>query len=331
MEWKIEMRNKKPMVISLFSGCGGSSLGYKMAGFKELLAVDYDKKATKAFRLNFPNIPCWKKDIRKTTGREIMEFCGIGRDELDLLDASPPCQGFSTSGKMNVNDDRNDLFKELVRLIRELRPKVFVMENVSGLLIGRMKGRFIEIMRELKSLPYQVKCKLMNAMYYRIPQSRRRLIWIGIREDLKKDPIYPEPNNEYITVRMALQGCPDERIKMKPKGEIAGIVPKIRPYRDGSDIIPEHYFNLKRLSWDRPSRTITHRMRIYQSGHIHPEEDRFLTIAELKRLSTFPDGFQLVGNFEQKWGLIGNSVPPKFMEIIARTIKEEILNHVPIS
>lgn len=324
------MVNGKPTFISLFSGCGGSSLGYGWAGFREFLAIDFDRKAVEAFRLNFPAIPCWQRDVRKVTGKEMMEFCGIKRGELDLLDASPPCQGFSTAGKMEVADDRNDLFLEFVRLVKELRPKIFLMENVSGLLIGRMKGRFIEIMKILKSLPYRVKCKLMNAMYYGVPQSRPRLIWIGVRKDLKRDPVYPIPNNRYLTVRMALKDCPKEK-KIKPKGKAGELTPKIRPYRDGSDMIPDSYFNLKRLTWDRPSRTITHRMRMHQSGHIHPEEDRFLTIAELRRLSTFPDDFQLVGNFEQKWGLIGNSVPPKFMEAIARNVRERILCHAPIS
>lgn len=324
------MRNGKPTLVSLFSGCGGSSLGYKRAGFRELLAVDFDKKAAETFKLNFPRVPCWQRDIRETTGKEIMEFCGIKKGELDLLDASPPCQGFSTAGKMKVVDGRNDLFLEFARLIRELKPRAFLMENVSGLLVGRMKGKFMEIMEMLKSLPYRVKCKLMNAMYYDVPQSRPRLIWIGTRRDLKRDPEYPVPNNRCPTVRMALKDCPDE-VKVRPKGKAGELTPKIRPYRDGSDMIPDSYFNLKRLAWDRPSRTITHRTRMYLSGHIHPDEDRFLTIAELKRLSTFPDDFQLVGNFEQKWGLIGNSVPPKFMEAIARTIKERILCHAPTS
>ena len=140
----------KPTVISLFAGTGGSSLGYKWAGFKELLAIDFDAHAVECFKLNFPEVPVWKRSVVDVTGDEILEFCKIKKGELDVLDGSPPCQGFSTAGKRNVNDSRNDLFKEYVRLITEIQPKVFVMENVSGMAKGRMRGRFIQIMKDLK-------------------------------------------------------------------------------------------------------------------------------------------------------------------------------------
>jgi len=170
---------KKPTVISLFSGCGGSSLGYKWAGYRELLAIDFDKKAVETFRLNFPDVPCWQKDVRDVMGCEILEACKIKKGELDLLDASPPCQGFSTAGKRKMDDGRNQLFREYVRLLRGLRPKVLVMENVSGMVKGKMKLIVAEIMRELK-----VSAKLMNAMYFGVPQSRERMIFVGVQEDL---------------------------------------------------------------------------------------------------------------------------------------------------
>jgi len=167
----------KPTVISIFAGCGGSSLGYKMAGYKELLAIEWDDNAVETFKLNF-DCPIWKRDIREVTGKEILDFCNIKPTELDILDGSPPCQGFSTAGKRQVTDERNDLFKEFVRLINELQPKVFVMENVSGMVKGKMRGWFKEIMFALKATDYNVKCKLMNAVNYEVPQSRQRLIWI---------------------------------------------------------------------------------------------------------------------------------------------------------
>ena len=104
--------------------------------------------------------------------------------ELDVLDGSPPCQGFSTAGKRRMDDGRNQLFREYVRLLRGLRPKVLVMENVSGMVKGKMKLIFAEIMRELKASGYKVSARLMNAMHFGVPQSRERMIFIGIREDL---------------------------------------------------------------------------------------------------------------------------------------------------
>lgn len=174
-----------PTVISTFAGGGGSSLGYSMAGYRELLAVEWNNNAIETFKLNFPNIPVYHGDIAKLSVKECMELARLSKEgELDLLDGSPPCQGFSTAGKRILNDPRNELFREFIRLLRGLKPKVFVMENVPGLVKGKMKLVFAEIMRELKASGYQVRCKKLNAMYFYVPQSRERLIFIGVRNDL---------------------------------------------------------------------------------------------------------------------------------------------------
>jgi len=173
-----------PTLISLFAGCGGSSLGYSMAGYRELLAVEWDDHAVATFRLNFPDVPVYHGDIAKLSVDECLRLAGIGPEELDVLDGSPPCQGFSTAGKRKMDDGRNQLFREYVRLLRGLRPKVLVMENVSGMVKGKMKLIFAEILRELKESGYHVSARLMNAMYYGVPQSRQRMIFIGGREDL---------------------------------------------------------------------------------------------------------------------------------------------------
>jgi site-specific DNA-cytosine methylase len=178
------LKKDNPTVISTFCGTGGSSLGYKYAGYKELLAIDWENHAVQCFKANFPEVPCQQKDITKVTSQEIFDFCKITKGELDVFDGSPPCQGFSTAGKRQVSDERNDLFKHYWRLVKEIQPKVFVMENVSGMIKGKMKGKFKEIMSTLKSDNYEVKCKLMNAMYYNVPQSRQRLIFIGVRKDI---------------------------------------------------------------------------------------------------------------------------------------------------
>jgi DNA-cytosine methyltransferase len=122
----------KPKVISTFAGGGGSSLGYKWAGFEELLAIEWEQNAVETLRANF-NFPTWQRDICSITAEEIFSFCKINKGELDVLDGSPPCQGFSTAGKRNLNDKRNDLFQQFIRLIVDLQPKVFVMENVTGI------------------------------------------------------------------------------------------------------------------------------------------------------------------------------------------------------
>ena len=145
-----------PTVVSTFAGAGGSSLGYSMAGFRELLAVEWDDNAVATFKLNFPDVPVYHGDIAKLSVEQVLEMTGLQPGELDVFDGSPPCQGFSTAGKRIIDDPRNQLFREYVRLLRGLKPKVFVMENVSGMVKGKMKLVFVEILKELKASGYKV-------------------------------------------------------------------------------------------------------------------------------------------------------------------------------
>ena len=315
-----------PTVISLFAGCGGSSLGYKMAGYRELLAVDFDRNSVKTFRLNFPEVPCWQRDIMNVSGNEILDFCKIRRGELDVLDGSPPCQGFSTAGKRMVNDSRNNMFKEYARIVNDLQPKVFLMENVSGMIKGKMKGKFIEIMRTLKGLDYNVKCKLMDAKYYGVPQSRQRLIFIGVRNDLNIEPSFPRPNNKYITVRDAIANIPNGKglyYKPRERSIIAIYIRKIRRGEIGAKYHPNgNFFNLRRLKWNRPSYTIC---KNAGRNIIHPSLDRFITDIEAARLSSFPDSFKFTGMALERISRIGNAVMPRFMQAIALHIRKKIL------
>lgn len=285
--------NGKSTVISTFAGCGGSSLGYKMAGFNELLVIEWDKNAVDNLKLNF-NVPVWQRDISTVTGKEILDFLNINKGELDVFDGSPPCQGFSTAkGIRNINDDRNDLSFEYIRLINELQPKVFVMENVSGMVKGKMKGKFIKIMKELKKTGYNVKCKLMNSMYYDVPQSRERLIFIGSKN---KIPTFPVPNNNLINVSDVCKN-----IVQQNRGQ----------------------FDKEWITAHRPCYTITKTASL-----LFMEKDgteRKPTIDELKMLSSFPKDFILTGSFNEQWARIGNAVMPKFMYHIAKNIKQNLL------
>jgi len=316
-----------PTVISTFAGCGGSSLGYKWAKFNELLAIEWENNAVETFKINFPDIPIWQKDIKECIGEDILKFCKIKKGELDILDGSPPCQGFSTAGKRKVKDNRNDLFKEFIRLINELSPKVFIIENVSGIVKGKMKGKFIEIITLLKSLNYEVKTKLMNSMYYEVPQSRQRIIFIGIRKDLNKEPTYPEPLKEIITVKKAWNGLINKQERLYPEGKLKSIVSWIKQGEQGSKYHPQkHYFNTIRICYNKPSPTLLKTINKKMTMALHPTIDASISINEMKRLFTFPDTFQFIGKFEEQWGRMGNCVPPKLIYHIANHIKKTILN-----
>ena len=314
-----------PTFVSLFAGCGGSSLGYRMAGYKEMLAIDFNDNAVKTFRLNF-NCPVWKEDIRKISGNDILSFVNIDKYELDLLDGSPPCQGFSTAGKRNINDRRNDLVMEYIRLVREIMPKVFVMENVKGMAIGRMRGLFKLYFRELVKSGYIVSARILNAKHYNVPQNRERVFFIGVRKDINIKPIFPKPSQKILTVKDAIYNfdISDEEI-IYPGDKILKIVKIMKPGTKMSDYILKTGYNLIRLSWNKPSPTITKTFNRHIAGLIHPDEDRFLTIGELKRLASFPDDFRMAGSFEDKWARIGNAVMPNQMLAIAEAIRDGIL------
>lgn len=330
-------------VISTFAGCGGSSLGYKWTGYDELLAVDFDRLACECFGLNFP-APIWCRDIREIKAEEILEFCGLDRGELDLLDGSPPCQGFSAAGKRRVSDDRNSLFREFCRLLDGLRPKAFVMENVAAAAWGRMRGVFMEMMGALEGCGYTVKCKMLNAKYYGVPQSRARLFWVGVRGDLKVESQYPEPSNRIRTVKWALEQVVEDsdREVVIPSEGIQQLVRQMRQGERAAKYDPRNFGydpegnwgwaesrygrDLYRLDLSRPAPTV--RAMIYKgwTGAIHPLENRFLTIQELKAICSFPQDFKLTGNFQERWRLLGNAVMPRQMEAVARTVKEKILD-----
>lgn len=323
----------KPTVVSTFAGCGGSSLGYKMAGYRELLATDFDDNSIETFKRNFKGVPVLQADICTLQADDVLKMIGLKRGELDVLDGSPPCQGFSNAGRRKVKDARNDLFREYVRLIRDLAPRVFVMENVQGMAQGKMKGRFIEIIQTLKSLDYVVEARLMNSKYYGVPQARPRLIFIGVRKDLGLGPVFPKGEGRLVTVRQAFKGLPpqveDRPMKDAMRQACRHITPGMGVRQMGTIFVrflgsPAGSFAARRLSWVKPSPTIV-KEEIAHAGLIHPEEDRYLTASELKRLATFPDDFWFSSR-RDTCARIGNAVMPRFMYHLAKTIKEEILD-----
>lgn len=310
---------KAPTVISTFAGCGGSSLGYSMAGYRELLAIEWDENACATFALNFPGVLIHRGDITKLTSEAVMQLAGVRPGELDVLDGSPPCQGFSTAGKRNLDDSRNQLFREFVRLLRDLQPRAFVMENVSGMVKGKMKLVFVEILRELKACGYQVSARLMNAMYFDVPQSRARMIFIGTREGV---PSHPGPSSRPRTTRDAIGS--DVFDRKQPGANVSPLREK-RWNETRRGHAHHERFALVRLRWDKTPATI---LKVSGSGgHFHPDEPRLLSTGELQRIASFPDEFQLVGNWDKTVERIGNSVPPLFMRAIAEHVRSQILGN----
>ena len=306
-------------------------MGYKLAGGQVLLAVEWDDNAVETYRINHSGTHVYHGDVAKLSVQEVLRLTGLAPGELDLFDGSPPCQGFSTSGKREMHDGRNQLFREYVRLLRGLQPKVLVMENVSGMVKGKMKVIFSEIMRELKASGYIVSARLMNAMYFGVPQSRPRMIFIGVREDLGILPSHPKAQCRPITFRQACYDLRGNRPDDRMLGDMLQKVAKVQPDQWKTD--EEKYRRIKGnlassisthwIGWDRVCGTLV-KSEISTSGLIHPDRERYISLAEAKRISSFPDDFKFI---DRKSGIIrmGNSVPPLFMKAIAEHIRDNIL------
>jgi len=361
---------------STFSGGGGSSTGYRMAGFKVAWASEFIDEARATYKANAsPDTVVDGRDIREVRGADILKATGLGVGELDLFDGSPPCASFSTAGKREKGwgkvkkySDKaqrtDDLFFEYIRLLREIKPKTFVAENVSGLVKGTAKGYFIEIMRELKASGYRVSCKVLDAQWLGVPQARQRTIFVGVRDDFGIEPAHPKPLPYRYSVRDALPwvvaekrgGKPDNwQSSGRPASSIVASGAKISPtgYLSGGTFI-EAETDIGRYAigaeWDRMGKPGTQSSRFFQlvrpdlespvgtitasggSGSIasvvHPTEKRKFSIAELKRICGFPDDYILTGTYAQQWERCGRAVPPVMMMHIAATVRDEILSRI---
>lgn len=322
-------------VISTFAGCGGSSLGYIMAGGKIKVAIEWEPKATKIYKSNHKNTTVIEGDIAEVTLEQLFRITKLAPGELDLLDGSPPCQGFSRCGTRKLEDPRNSLFKEYVRLLQGLQPKTFVMENVPALVQGKMKLIFAEIMTQLKNCGYEVAAKILNAQNYGVPQSRSRIFFIGIRKDiagkLKIKPTHPTPTHAKQSARSALVGLPEEtEEKQRLKELVLGSAPyefwdMMKPGQNKTKLGLKNGFNTVKLNPTRPAPTITKTAsKPRYSGYMHWSEKRPFTTAELQRFSGFPDTFSVGTDYESAVERLGNTVPPPLTFAIASHLNKTV-------
>lgn len=303
-------------VASTFSGAGGSCLGYRMAGYRVAYAAEFVDAARSTYKANHPDSFLDPRDVRDIKGADIIEAVG---GEVDILDGSPPCASFSTAGarekgwgKVKAYSDvaqrTDDLFDEYIRLVGEVRPRVFVAENVSGLVKGTAKGYFIRVMKGLKAKGYRVACRVLDASWLGVPQSRQRTIFVGVRDDIGCEPAFPRPFSYRYTVADALP-----YIAMIKHGGSKN------NWRDSGSPNPTIVASGGSISTSA-----------YLSGgsfiRTRAGDERRYSIEEIKVLSGFPADFILKGTFEQQWERIGRAVPPLMMRAVAHTIAEEVLN-----
>ncbi len=353
------LHKDKLSAVDLFAGAGGMSLGLQRAGFRLLLAADFWATACSTYQRNFPNHECIHADLGKLDPAGLAEY-GLVPGALDLVAGGPPCQGFSIQRIGADSDPRNSLVFRFCDYIEWLRPRMFVMENVPGLLGKRGRDVASRFEVRMKEAGYGVSSSIMDAAGYGVPQRRRRVVFVGWRVDAKVPAFrLPKPcfsDHEYKTVREAIGDLPspaldysphpsdplhrrmrisklnERRIRLIPPGggfEDLPIELRVRCHKAGAERIG-HRNVYGRLHPDKPAATITARFDSFTRGKFaHPYEHRNISLREGARLQTFPDSFEFIGNQEEIAAQIGNAVPPLFAEVLGIAIAQHLLRCSP--
>lgn len=332
--------------IDLFCGAGGLSLGLTKAGIKVLLAVDSWNLAVETYARNFSH-PVVQGDLGKMAGDAILQMAGVTKGSVDLVVGGPPCQGFSIQRIGPDEDSRNSLVLAYGRLVQDIRPRMFIMENVLGLMGKRGSSQLKTLLSEMNAAGYQTAVHVVNAADYGVPQLRKRVVVAGSLRGVKGFEL-PAPQllpKDYQTVGQALFNLPPpadpgsttaldslhretrlsplnkERLRHIPPGggmEDLPVQLRVNCHKEGAAKIG-HRNVYGRLAPDKPAGTITARFDSFTRGKFaHPSEHRNITLREGARLQSFPDSFVFAGNQEDIAAQIGNAIPPKMAEALAK-------------
>lgn len=340
--WDEELKNATPKrpygLVELFAGAGGLAIGLEKAGFNSIVHNEIDKHACNTLRKNRPEWNVIEGDISK------VDFTPY-RGQVDIVSGGFPCQAFSYAGKkLGFEDTRGTMFFEFARTVKETNPKVFIAENVRGLL-NHEGGKTLEAIKGvIDEIGYKlVEPRVLKAIFYQVPQKRERLILVGIRKDLADfvEFKWPSPYHRIMTMKDALlagdlypEDVPESDGQKYPKrkAEILSQVPQGGYWRDLPDELQREYMKksyflgggktgmARRLSWDEPSLTLTCAPAQKQTERCHPEETRPLTVREYARIQTFPDDWEFTGPLSAQYKQIGNAVPVNLGYAIGRSL-----------
>lgn len=317
--------------IELFAGAGGLALGLEQAGIEGVAFVEIDPFACATLRANRPQWHVVEQDVACV---DFSEYAGA----TDIVSGGPPCQAFSYAGKrLGFGDTRGTLFAQFARCVREVRPKMFLFENVKGLLSHDSGRTFATIRHEFASLGYAVQHKVLNAAYFGVAQKRERVIVVGIRGDLQEKIKfkYPEPDKTWTTLREALRGVPESPYSpySKSKQAVMALVPAGGCWVNLPEDVARQYMGksyysgggrrgmARRIAWDEPCLTLTTSPSQKQTERCHPEQTRPFTVREYARIQSFPDDWGFMGSLSEQYRQIGNAVPVE----LARRIGVEVV------
>ncbi|WP_330946189.1 DNA cytosine methyltransferase [Thermomonas sp. LB-4] len=333
----LNMGDTRPSAIDLFSGCGGLSLGLRLAGYRVVAAVEIDRKAAQTYRLNHPDVVLMEQDITRLEPRELMERCGIRPGQLNLLAGCPPCQGFSRirtrNGSSSNADPRNNLAMSFLDFAVALKPRHLLLENVPGL---RAQPLWTKLKRELSAAGYRLVEDVVDAHDFGVPQRRKRLLLLGT---FGRQPNVPARCDNRLTVGDALAHVPEDdelhRLRVNHSEAALRIIRAI-PKNGGSRGQLPDMLKLAchgktngfsdvygRMSWDRPAPTITSGCHNPSKGRfLHPFEDRAISLREAALLQGFPPDYQFVLEHgkESIALMIGNALPPPMIRIHAEAL-----------
>lgn len=361
------MTKRKPTVISLFTGAGGLDLGFHAAGLSTAVAVEMDARCCSTLQINKSRGHSWEvinAPVEEVSSKTLLSAAGLRTGEADALIGGPPCQPFSKSGywsrgdSARLKDPRANTLAEFLRVLRDTRPRTFLLENVTGLAYtGKEEGlRFL--LDEIKQINvdtgtrYKVSAKVLNAAWYGVPQTRERIILIGSRDGRSfrfPDTRFYDPELGHVELlpgrepyrtawdALADLGDPEDLDETYMRGRWADLLPSIPEglnylhHTDRGDGLPifgwrrRYWSFLLKLSKRRPSWTLTAQPGP-AIGPFH-WENRKLARQELKRLQTFPDNYDVTGNLSEVQRQIGNAVPSALAEILALEIRRQLLDH----
>ena len=350
-------------VVSTFAGGGGSSTGYRLAGGKVVAINEFVEEAVATYSRNFPDTKVILGDIKAITGKDLLEVGGLQPRELDILDGSPPCSAFSTSGKGKKGWNREkkysdgktvtnieNLFLEYIRIAEDIQPKVIVAENVEGITSRAAIEKLRDFVTGFEHITpgYKMVYQVMDASKFGVPQSRMRTFFVGVRSDVFEalgleeyelaGRIYPMSStsqgvsigsaiegidNDPTEVQMLLDFCESSFQKKFVETMAFNPTKTLKPGLVNGKL---SCFNMKRPAPNRPSPTLTQMgQQRSASGVMHYAANRKLTIKEMKRIMSLPDDYELTGTFDQQAERIGRMVAPKMMGALATSIYENIL------
>lgn len=345
------MRGDAPVAIDCFAGAGGLSLGLAQAGFVVGAAFDASAPAVRTYARNHgEHILCARAE--GLTGERLLKLADVAQGACELVAGGPPCQGFSRQRRGAAADDRNELVFQFLRLVAEIQPELFLMENVAAIRGARGQAVLPRLLDAARAANYHVSVAVLDAADFGVPQHRRRAFLVGERAD--RPPLFAFPAathgpTTWTTVRAAISDLPDptseaartianhdpDRISDLNRTRIASVPPG-----GGRADIPEHLrlpchrVDVEkaghrgvygRLWWDRPAGTITTKCNSFTRGRFaHPEADRNITMREAARLQGFPDDFVFLGSRVDVAHQVGNAVPPLLARCLGLALRQAL-------